>query len=363
MIIYPANVHAFLEEFHTRQTEMVVAILLLTERRQDELELRDMIDRMPELNEALGPHVGLYLFAPGAGQPIATYGDYGRTGILAGERLDQDPDGGQDNRRFFANLDMKTVPAHDHEAVRNAVARSSVAASRDFARALGVPEEDLPVACAVIRGEDGVVTAPLRTNRVVKTVALAARYLVDNLNPVRRQIVLKRLGGAGVRDVIAEMEMALTKVDKRQDRIVRHLEALERKYSIVLRPQVLARLRLGGLTRDGFGDIVAGLPGDIGGHLIRDSRADGICNLLDELAGVNAEVADLVTAQGWDAFAADVALIEDNAGAIRAAVERAFIDSGVSVRPYPAALAKNSGVFLGIALRAIGLVRRMHGAP
>lgn len=360
MHIVEANAEGFLRAFHGQQSEMIVAVLILTVRRRDLELFKSLLEGVAEIDQALGKEIGLFLFHPGPSSGLVE-GNRGRS-VLPGERLNGPAPIGPKTRANNFYQSLATFPRQDvlGDIRANLVAQSTANIVQDFSIVLELENGDLPCVCTLIQGVPGAIICRAGDRLSYDAIVRVAEVLRPQADEARRQWDGLAAQLPEMRQAIVKLEAIQVREQKLRSKILELAAALERSHNIVLQPQLTAMLANNTLTPARADALVKEVAGEKADKVLASSRTQGIRSRAAALLEIGDEMHALASGDSERRFAHYSDRVEETRLALKRAAESAFAEAGISVWRYRdtiGRLAKTSQM-LATAAKAINLLRR-----
>ena len=366
MIIHEGNPQSFLRHFHTGQSHMVIALLVLSLDIREREAVLEMLDRMPQLDDVLGEEIGLYFFSAHPGKGLVNRRPLGEVEVMLGEEVVPRRRRARTTtaRDFFENLSSSGYTEDDRRLLRARIARTTIEIVPDFCRAFGLISNDLPVVCAIVRGSDQVVTAKIRADDVLPRLIEAANLLDREIAAIQLDLNIIVSGAYELESQLNRVLRYETKCKEIVIEIKNFLDSLERKFDVSITPQIMGLIRSGELTPAALEEIVSQCAdSSVAFRLRSDSRIQAIKKRLIEWQEAEDEIQAFAKRHDWPALLANRDLILSNVDRIQGGVTRAFSGSGISTRTYGDGWIKRAVTFVRVVGKGAEIARKLHGIP
>lgn len=331
MEVVQGNAEEFLHFFHAKQNEIVVAILILSFRRKEVELFSALIDGVTEIDQALGPEIGLFLFAPDADTAVEAF-DRGHH-FLAGERFNV---GGWASRAsdFFENSNPRQYDPRYYPEIKQAVARSSTKVVPDFCKIFDIDTDALPCVCTIIKESDRVIISRAGDRLSFDALVRVAINLKSNLALIKQRINFATRGIEGLREWLAATQAADARIKLCETKIVEYATSLQRKYKIVLAPQIKANLRSGNFSVQAFDRLLIDVAGDQFEKISKNSRTRGLRSRTEEWQLKNLHLNDFIRLNDVNGLQRTKDFCEELASDFEHSVASAMSKSGITMRRY-----------------------------
>lgn len=362
MIVSQGSAESFLRMFHGLQSEMTIAILILSARRKETELFGSLIDGLAEVDQALGREVGLFLFYPNSQAALSAWDR--DTKFIGGERFtfNGKRPSAMEAREFFYSVNPDDNPYY-RDQIQRTVAQSSAEIVDEFCTIFEIDPASLPCVCTLIKGVHKPIVSKAGERLSYARLVEAAHSIRRELESIRTRAQFLIEGVHGLERSLVLAEQSAQLADRKRDRVLSLIGGLEQKFNVTLSPQISAMLALRTLTVEGFEAVVSEVANERADQILRDSRSSGIktavskwCEAINDLSvfSTNYRESDLETR---------ATQIESVRTAIEKIIQAAYADAGISVfqfSQYAGSVAKLSGAMASIS-KLIAFLRTLSG--
>lgn len=338
MWISQGTVEGFLHAFHAKQTDSDFAMIVLTVKQEDLSVVDSLVRGRAELDLALGKRVGLFLF--GNTDQRIVHASSARIYAMKGACLDEaklTP-----AREFFSDLSTNrdVSPAQRRELI----AETTLEIVPDFCAALDIDVDALPCMCVLIRGSREVIVVPIRQELSFKGLAQAASAVRAEVQAFEARLDLSARVGPRAREWLAAAEAMSSKRDEMGALILSKIQGLERRFNIVLTPQVRAMLVNGDVAIEKIGEIVKDQAPDKMHEASQSGRWRGLSGQIDAWRKYHASLDEMLKGMSLAEEMKRQDYLIGFEGDLSKAIVVALEGSGLSVKRYRDFRPRASGI-------------------
>lgn len=246
MFVSEESAGYFLDTFHGRQDECDVAILILSTQAAE--VVGELIDKVSNMDIALGEEIGLFLF--GSPGNIIEFKTGSTIHLVPGSKINR---GYQSAKDFFENSsDTLFVP---ERIKQNIIARTS-RIPLDFCNLLGIDPSKLPAVCILFRGWEDVVVSPVGDRMDFAALSYLARTLREDLDALSVRLEVERRDISQLDEMVKKLDAAQGRHEAHRIGAINSLKALERRYGFVVTPQIQVMFQMRSVAVGKVADLI-----------------------------------------------------------------------------------------------------------